>query len=296
MSLVYANMRMSEVVSEHLSLIPVINRFGIRLGVSDDTVMTVCEKNKVDTAFFLTIINTFINEDYFPEKKLQNFHLTQIIDYLKKTNHYYLQNQLPNIERHLHFFIKTSGQNNASLELIGKMFVSFKEKLCHRIEYDETEWFPYMLALNKKNGRKKTVRTKVTTLSDESSIEAIIDDMRNIMIKHLTGMYDDNLCYAVLFAINALGHDIRQHNRIRNRILIPMVDDNSCTLSNREKEVLKLIVSGYTNKEIAAKLFVSMNTILTHRKNITAKLGIKTIPGLTFYAITNKIITGINES
>ena len=57
--------------------------------------------------------------------------------------------------------------------------------------------------------------------------------------------------------------------------------------------MLKLIVSGYTNKEIAARLFVSLNTILTHRKNITAKLGIKTIPGLTFYAITHKIITEI---
>ena len=47
------------------------------------------------------------------------------------------------------------------------------------------------------------------------------------MIKHLTGVYDENLCYAVLFAIDALGRDIRQHNRIRNRILLPMVDDNS---------------------------------------------------------------------
>ena len=91
MSLVYANMRMSEVVSEHLSLIPVINRFGIRLGVGDETVMALCEANDIDTDFFLTIVNTFINEDYFPEKKLQNFHLTQIIDYLKQTNRYYLQ-------------------------------------------------------------------------------------------------------------------------------------------------------------------------------------------------------------
>lgn len=291
MPLVYANMRMSEVVSEHLSLIPVINRFGIRLGVGDETVMALCEANDIDTDFFLTIVNTFINEDYFPEKKLQNFHLTQIIDYLKQTNRYYLQYQLPNIDRHLQLFIHTSGGSNASLQLLGNIFASFREKLCGRIQTDEKEWFPQLLSLGEKEQNRRNTRSKRSVDTDES-IEAMMDDMRNIMIKHLTGVYDENLCYAVLFAIDALGRDIRQHNRIRNRILLPMVDDNS-HLSNREKEVLKLIVSGYTNKEIAARLFVSLNTILTHRKNITAKLGIKTIPGLTFYAITHKIITEI---
>ena len=58
-------------------------------------------------------------------------------------------------------------------------------------------------------------------------------------------------------------------------------------ISVREKDVLRLIVKGMINKDIADELYISLNTVLTHRKNITAKLGIKTIPGLTFYAITN---------
>jgi len=63
-------------------------------------------------------------------------------------------------------------------------------------------------------------------------------------------------------------------------------------LSSREINVLQLIVCGITNKEIAEKLCISLNTVLTHRKNITAKLGIKTVPGLTFYAITHGLISG----
>jgi Response regulator containing a CheY-like receiver domain and an HTH DNA-binding domain len=66
--------------------------------------------------------------------------------------------------------------------------------------------------------------------------------------------------------------------------------ENSKELSAREKDVLRLIVKGLINKEIADKLYISLNTVLTHRKNITSKLGIKTIPGLTFYAITNGLI------
>lgn len=63
-------------------------------------------------------------------------------------------------------------------------------------------------------------------------------------------------------------------------------------LSTREIDVLQHIVRGITNKEVADKLNISLNTVLTHRKNITAKLGIKTVSGLTFYAIMNGIISG----
>ena len=68
--------------------------------------------------------------------------------------------------------------------------------------------------------------------------------------------------------------------------------DTNKELSLREIEVLQLIVKGITNKEIADKLYISLNTVQTHRKNITTKLGIKTVSGLTFYAIMNGIISG----
>jgi len=61
-------------------------------------------------------------------------------------------------------------------------------------------------------------------------------------------------------------------------------------LSEREKEVLKLVALGYANKNIAAKLFISIHTVISHRKNITEKLGIKSISGLTVYAILNHLI------
>ena len=63
-------------------------------------------------------------------------------------------------------------------------------------------------------------------------------------------------------------------------------------LSSREIDVLQLVAKGITNKEIADKLNISLNTVLTHRKNITTKLGIKTVSGLTFYAIMNGLLSG----
>ena len=62
-------------------------------------------------------------------------------------------------------------------------------------------------------------------------------------------------------------------------------------LSAREVEVLRLIVRGRINKEIADELSIGFQTVLTHRKNITAKLGIKTVSGLTFFALMNGYVS-----
>jgi len=61
-------------------------------------------------------------------------------------------------------------------------------------------------------------------------------------------------------------------------------------LSKREKSILELLAKGLTNKEIAEKLFISIHTVTTHRKNIVKKLDIRTLSGLTVYAILNKIV------
>ena len=68
MALLNAETKLSEVILNEPTLIPVINRFGITLGLGDKTIRAVCEERKLDTDFFLTILNTFVNEAYFPEK------------------------------------------------------------------------------------------------------------------------------------------------------------------------------------------------------------------------------------
>jgi len=62
------------------------------------------------------------------------------------------------------------------------------------------------------------------------------------------------------------------------------------TLSVREIDLLKLLVSGNSNKEIANLLNISINTVITHRKNISQKTGIKSASGLAIYAVVNNLI------
>ncbi len=67
-------------------------------------------------------------------------------------------------------------------------------------------------------------------------------------------------------------------------------DKENSALSEREITILKKVVSGLTTQEIADRLFLSVHTVNTHRKNITNKLGIKTVSGLTVFALMNKIV------
>jgi DNA-binding CsgD family transcriptional regulator len=62
-------------------------------------------------------------------------------------------------------------------------------------------------------------------------------------------------------------------------------------LSTREKDVVRLLAKGLSNKEISGKLFISPHTVITHRKNITRKLNIKSVAGLIVYAIINDIVS-----
>jgi len=83
-------------------------------------------------------------------------------------------------------------------------------------------------------------------------------------------------------------------NEILNSFLTDQSKDTDTELTKREIEVLQLLTKGYSNKEIADQLFVSTHTVISHRKNISEKTGIKSASGLTMYAILKKIID-VNE-
>ena len=80
-----------------------------------------------------------------------------------------------------------------------------------------------------------------------------------------------------------LSHHLKQYESAEEK-------EETEELTPREKLILKHVALGYTNKEIAKKLFISTHTVISHRKNITRKLDIKTVSGLTVYSLINGII------
>ena len=77
--------------------------------------------------------------------------------------------------------------------------------------------------------------------------------------------------------------DVKYRESIEENTILPL-------LSDREKDVLICVAKGMSNKEIAEQLYVSVNTVSTHRRNISSKLDIHTSAGFVIYALAHKLV------
>lgn len=220
MALVTPDTKLCEVIVDEPSVVPVINRFDIVLGVGDRTIKSICKEKGIDTSFFITILNAFIHESFFLENVTGAFNAGDVVDYLRKTNNTYLRNQLPNIERHFAALISRSDSNN-NLPLLFNFYREVKTEIERRIDSDN-QWFDAIISDEQSNSEVSVAGNAIQAESD--SIEDKLSDLINMFVIHLRGDYDRNLCHAVLFAVISLEKDIRQNNRIRNRVLRPLVD------------------------------------------------------------------------
>lgn len=220
MALVTPDTKLCEVIVDEPSVVPVINRFDIVLGVGDRTIKSICKEKGIDTSFFITILNAFIHESFFLENVTGAFNAGDVVEYLRKTNNSYLRNQLPNIERHFAALISRSDSNN-NLPLLFNFYREVKTEIERRIDNDN-QWFDAIISAEQSNSEVSVAGNAVQAESD--SIEDKLSDLINMFVIHLRGDYDRNLCHAVLFAVISLEKDICQNNRIRNRVLRPLVD------------------------------------------------------------------------
>lgn len=103
------------------------------------------------------------------------------------------------------------------------------------------------------------------------------------LARQVRALYDDVI--SVVEDMNSMAGKVRALSSP-----YPAEDDSREPLSQREKEIIALVVKGMTNKEIAEHLFLSVHTVMTHRRNIARKLEIHSATGLTIYAIVNHLV------
>ena len=143
MSIIKEDTILSEVLAQHHILIPIVNRFGIRLGVGDKTIETICEEQDLNVDFILTILNVYLDDKYISDKQLSHFDLEPIANYFNETIQNYLHSLVPNIEKHLHAFIALSDSKNEELKALQKVFFQFKEELVQHLEMGLEHTGPY---------------------------------------------------------------------------------------------------------------------------------------------------------
>jgi len=224
--------KMAELIHLNYLLVSVINRFGISLGFGDKSVLEVCQEYDVKLDFFLEIVNSFHDKDYFPEKHLQDFSVSLITNYLGKTHRYYLDEKIPEIENLINQMVIRCYKNSKHANLLVSFFEEYKNELKAHIKREDEKVFPFSIStelayIGKKNTQiESSVHESYSIqeyLTEHDDIESKLYDLKNIIIKYLPPADNQSLCSKVLTELFNLEKDLNNHSRIEEKVLIPKV-------------------------------------------------------------------------
>lgn len=303
-----ADDKMISLIADNYNLLESLGRFGINLGFGDKTVREVCEDQGVDTYTFLVMVNFSIN-GYRSFDDSDRISVPTVLHYLKASHEYYLDFQLPNIRKELE---EALDENDNLARLILKMYDVYAHEIRSHMKYEEQNVFPYV---EKMLNMEDVGDTDIDTFSKHhGQITTRLRELKNIIIKYLpSDTQRNNKLTAVLYDLYKNEEWLGQHSELEDEIFIPAIrrmkrmskqndvsakiskminqsPDNGDVLSDRERDVIISLVQGMTNKEIADHLCISINTVITHRRNIARKLQIHSPAGLTIYAIVNNLV------
>ena len=217
--------KLFKLVDENYNLLPVINRFGIRPGFKDRTVAEVCDEKNINKDFFLALINTYNNPDYFPENELKSFSPLLIVDYLKKTHEYYLTYFLPKIEMLLEKLISSSADGSSGLKMIFSFYEKYKKELVLHIKDEEENVFPLVISFIQNHKNTSIKSAPISFEQEHSNVEMKLSDLKNLLIKYLDPLYDNNDFNEFVSMLYRFEKDIIDHARIEDHILVSQIEE-----------------------------------------------------------------------
>ena len=299
---------MISLIRDNYNLLQSLGSFGISLGFGDKTVSQVCEEQHVDTYTFLAVVNFTIN-GYRDIDDAARLSMPTLLQYLKASHDYFLGFQLPFIRKEL---TEALDERDNLARLILKLYDEYARSITAHMKYEEKHVYPYVEALLQ---GKPVADFEIDMYSKHHGQESSkLRELKSIIIKYLPsdGLHNNQLS-ATLYDIYNNEEWLSLHAQVEDEIFIPAVRrleqklkqsdvtakisnmigknvDGTEALGEREKDVIVALVQGMTNKEIADHLCISVNTVITHRRNIARKLQIHSPAGLTIYAIVNNLV------
>lgn len=294
--------RMYDVLCDEHHLFQMLSRFGIPLGFGEKNVREVCKESNVDVTTFLAVANYVKVGPEVASYYVDKVSAAALTDYLKRAHSYFLDFQLPDIRRRLVSSINCSDANEVAF-LILQFFDEFMRDVRHHMEAENKKMFRSVDQLLQGGSISDTQFLQFAHSNE--SFNHKLQELKNLIIKYYKGDGPNELLNTVLFDLFNCEEDLQLHRGVENDLFLPAVEllmertkgqplqknENDESLSEREREIVICIARGMSNKDVADKLFISIYTVLTHRKNIFRKLDIHSISGLTIYAVVNGLIT-----
>lgn len=303
-----ASDKMISLIRDNYNLLQSLGGFGISLGFGDKTVKQVCDDQNVDTNTFLSVVNFTIN-GYREMDDVSRLSVPTLLQYLKASHDYFIGFQLPFIRKEL---VDALDENDNLARLILKLYDEYSRSVTQHMKYEEKTVFPYVESLI---AGKPMANYAIDMYSKHHGQESMkLRELKSIIIKYFPGdSLRNNQLSATLYDIYNNEEWLALHAEVEDKIFIPAIkcledksrqsdvsakissmigknQEGADALGEREKDVIVALVQGMSNKEIAEHLCISVNTVITHRRNIARKLQIHSPAGLTIYAIVNNLI------
>lgn len=303
-----ASDKMISLIRDNYNLLQSLGSFGISLGFGDKTVKQVCDDQNVDTNTFLAVVNFTIN-GYREMDDVSRLSVPTLLQYLKASHDYFIGFQLPFIRKEL---VDALDENDNLARLILKLYDEYSRSVTQHMKYEEKTVFPYVESLI---AGKPMANYAIDMYSKHHGQESMkLRELKSIIIKYFPGdSLRNNQLSATLYDIYNNEEWLALHAEVEDKIFIPAIkcledksrqsdvsakissmigknQEGADALGEREKDVIVALVQGLSNKEIAEHLCISVNTVITHRRNIARKLQIHSPAGLTIYAIVNNLI------
>ncbi len=297
---------MRDAIRANRLMLMTLSRFGISLGFGNATIGEVCETSGVDPSTFLTVANFCSGRPADNE----DIDLPALMSYLKGAHRFFLDFYIPRL-RHKLIAVIDSATDEVGFMVL-KFFDDWRDEVRKHMEYEDTRVFGYVEGLL--DGSVQPDFCIDIFAAHHDSIAMKLEALKDILMRFVPGTQGD-LLNSVLFDIISCEDDLKLHCELEDKVFVPAVasleekvsrdkdeveepeephheglDPRLDSLSAREREIVALIARGKTNKEIADALFLSVHTVTTHRRNITAKLQLKSAAAITIFAVINKLV------
>jgi len=320
MARIYSESILSEIVMENSFILPALYLIGIRVGLGKKTIREISKEKNINEDFLICLISAYTDNNFSLTETLPSYSILQLSNLTSELYPLLFQKMESNINQIINCI---SGNESELCKKLENMLTLYKSNIIKRYDEIQKTVIPHIATAYElyysphfTSGKSNILKYSLE-FYDDYSIESEKD--YNKIAELLDSLLDkvtNNLnIYENIFAFHQLQMSFMSQNRMEQKLLKPMVlemEEKIITtfhknrkptrrntflsiptnnhpnelLSPREKEVLKLVAQGFINKEIADSLNIGITTVITHRKNIVEKLGIKTIPGLTVYAYT----------
>ena len=296
------SMKMADLLDSSVSITGVFNRMGLQYGFGDASVEEVCRNAGIDPGAFLLICKAYAQDGYRPSKEeMEEADLSDVVRYLRLSHKYYLESALKTLGDSLEAMSRPCDERSRSV--LHRFFTDYRDELSRHFSYEEENVFPYVESFL--TGGPDCRFTADEFTDTHESVEEKLEDLKSLVVKYMPPSCDQRQAQLSVFYLYTLGKDVEKHILLEDAILAPMLapkernvlesrlepsSAENDPLSQREKEILVCVAKGMLNKEIADLYNLSIYTVITHRKNITRKTGIKTVAGLTVYALLNNLI------